>query len=418
MTRNPRVIVIGPDSSARDEVQKMLALSGFGVVGEAGYGIEAVSLAKKTEPEVVVIAVEEPLSRSLQTVEAMADLLPKSPIIGHSTIRDPNAMRKAMVAGLKDFLPSPVKEEELINSIHTALAQEERRRMRLSGEMDEPVAAGTVITVFGAKGGIGKTTIATNLSTALVQKTKQSVVVVDLDTRFGDVAILMDIPVERSIADLAIPEEEITREIVEECLYTHNTGVTILPAPIRPTDWRNVHAGHIERTVQLLMQTHDYVVLDTPGTFNDIVARALEMATMVVLICTVDMASLKDTLLAIDMLRSWNFPQDKIKLVVNSTNEASHVQPNEIRRMLGRDVFWTVPYDRHISAATQLGMPVVVAKPQAKAAESLTALAFALSGVRQSRESGHPERDRGKDAAKSGFLSRILGNVNEEVSVE
>ena len=88
MTRNPRVIVIGPDASARDEVQKMLALSGFGVVGEAGYGIEAVSLAKKTEPEVVVIAVEEPLSRSLQTVEALADLLPKSPIIGHSTIRD------------------------------------------------------------------------------------------------------------------------------------------------------------------------------------------------------------------------------------------------------------------------------------------------------------------------------------------
>ncbi|HEV8692871.1 MAG TPA: response regulator, partial [Lysobacter sp.] len=155
----------------------MLALSGFGVVGEAGYGIEAVSLAKKTEPEVVVIAVEEPLSRSLQTVEAIADLLPKSPIIGHSTIRDPNAMRKAMVAGLKDFLPSPVKEEELINSIHTALAQEERRRMRLAGEGDEPVAAGTVITVFGAKGGIGKTTIATNLATALVQKTKQSVVV-------------------------------------------------------------------------------------------------------------------------------------------------------------------------------------------------------------------------------------------------
>ena len=417
MTRNPRVIVIGPDATGRDEVQKMLALSGFGVVGEAGYGIEAVSLAKKTQPEVVVIAVEEPLSRSLQTVEAMADLLPKSPIIGHSSIRDASAMRKAMVAGLKDYLPSPVKEEDLINSIHAALAKELRKEALATGEMDEPIAAGTVITVFGAKGGIGKTTIATNLATALVQKTKQSVVIVDLDTRFGDVAILMDIPVERSIADLAIPEEEITREIVEECLYTHNTGVTILPAPIRPTDWRNVHAGHIERVVQLLTQTHDYVILDTPGTFNDIVARALEMATMVVLVCTVDMASLKDTLLAIDMLRSWNFPQDKIKLVVNSTNEASNVQPNEIKRMLGREVFWAVPYDRHISAATQLGMPVVVAKPQAKAAESLVEMAYALSGVRQQ----HQGQKATKETTKSGFLSRILGTVNEdktEVSVE
>ena len=115
---------------------------------------------------------------------------------------------------------------------------------------------------------------------------------------------------------------------------------------------------------QLLCQTYDYVILDTPGTFNDIVARALELATMVVLVCTVDMASLKDTLLAIDMLRSWNFPQEKIKLVINATNEASNVQPNEVKRMLGRDVFWSIPYDRNISTATQLGMPVVVAKPQ------------------------------------------------------
>ena len=169
--------------------------------------------------------------------------------------------------------------------------------------------------------------------------------------------------------------------------------------------------------MQLLTQTHDYVILDTPGTFNDIVARALEMATMVVLVCTVDMASLKDTLLAIDMLRSWNFPQDKIKLVVNATNDASNVQPNEVKRMLGRDVFWTVPYDRHISAATQLGMPVVVAKPQAKAAESMIEMAYALSGVRQQQQ---PQRTK-ETRPKSGFLSRILGNVNEdktEVSVE
>ncbi len=409
MARNPRVVVIGQEPLQREETQKMLALSGFAVLGEAGYGIEAMSLARDTEPDVVVIAIEEPLIRALQTVEAMADLLPQSPIIGYSTIREPSAMRKAMLAGVKDYLAAPVKEEDLIASIHTVIAQEERRRARLSGEADEPVSAGTVVTVFGAKGGIGKTTIATNLATALVQKTNQSVVVVDLDTRFGDVAILMDIPVERSIADMAVPEEEITREMLQECIYTHNTGVAILPAPIRPTDWRNVHAGHIERIVRLLMQTYDYVILDTPGTFNDIVARALELATMVILVATVDMAALKDTLLAIDMLRSWNFPQEKIKLVINATNEATTVQPQEIKRMLGRDVFWSVPYDRNIATATQLGMPVVVAKPHSKAADSLVEMAYALSGVRQQQPSKSKE-----SLQKSGLFSRILGGASEE----
>ena len=409
MARNPRVMIIGQEPMQREEIQKMLALSGFAVLGEAGYGIEAVSLAKSTDPDVVVISIEEPLIRALQTVEAIADLLPQSPIVGYSTIRDPAAMRKAMLAGVKDYLSAPVKEEEIINSINTVMAQEERRRARLAGEADEVIAAGTVLTVFGAKGGIGKTTIATNLATALVQKNNQSVVVVDLDTRFGDVAILMDIPVERSIADMAVPEEEITRDMLQDCIYTHNTGVAILPAPIRPTDWRSVHAGHIERIVRFLMQTYDYVILDTPGTFNDIVARALELATMVVLVATVDMASLKDTLLAIDMLRSWNFPQEKIKLVINATNEATTVQPQEIKRMLGREVFWSVPYDRNISAATQLGMPVVVAKPHSKAAESLVEMAYTLSGVRQRQQPKAKE-----SPSRGGLLNRILGTAPEE----
>jgi len=408
MSRNPRVAVIDQDPASSAEIQKLLSVSGFVVVGTAGYGMEAVSLAKDSEPEVVVIAIEEPIVRAIQSIEAVADLLPQAAIVGYSSIRDAITMRKAMLAGAKDYLACPLKDEDLINSIHAVMAQEERRRARISGEADEPVAAGTVITVFGAKGGIGKTTIATNLATALVQKTNQSAVLVDLDTRFGDVAILMDIPVEHSIADMAVPEEEITREMLQECLYTHNSGVAILPAPIRPTDWRNVHAGHIERIVTLLTQTFDYVILDTPGTFNDIVARALELASMVVLVATVDMASLKDTLLAIDMLRSWNFPQEKVKLVINATNEASNVQPQEVKRMLGRDVFWSIPYDRNISTATQLGMPVVVAKPQSKASESMVEMAYALSGVRQQRS------QRAKEPQKSGLFSRILGSATEE----
>src|SRR3989337_742332 len=107
MARNPRVVVIGPEPVSRDEIQKMLALSGFAVLGEAGYGIEAGSLAKKTEPDVVVVAIEEPVIRALQTVEAIADLLPHSPIIGYSTIRDAASMRRAMLAGVKDYLSSP-----------------------------------------------------------------------------------------------------------------------------------------------------------------------------------------------------------------------------------------------------------------------------------------------------------------------
>jgi pilus assembly protein CpaE len=390
VARNPKVIIIDQDPSSRAETQRMLALSGFAVMGAAGYGMEAITLARETQPDVVVVAMEEPMARSQQTVESVTDVVPQVPIIAYSSIGDPDCIRRAMQVGVKDYLIAPLKDEDLANSIQTVLAQEERRQQRMAGEV-EAQAFGTVVTVFGAKGGIGKTTISTNLAAALVQKAGQSVALVDLDTRFGDVAILMDIPTDRSISDLALPDEEIDRDAVHSCLYTHGTGVAILPAPIRPSEWHSIHPGHIEKMVAVLATTHDYVILDTPGAFNDIVSRALEMCTILLLTATPDLASLKDTILALEMLRSWSFPAEKVKIVINHTSDAHADARVDIRRVLGKEVFWTIPYDRSISQATQLGTPIVAAKPRAKASQSLTELAYAVSGIR-SRPKGMLER--------------------------
>jgi pilus assembly protein CpaE len=390
VARNPKVIIIDQDPSSRAETQRMLALSGFAVMGASGYGMEAMTLARETTPEVVVVALEEPIARSLQTVESVGDVLPEVPIIAYSSIGDPSYIRRAMQVGVKDYLVAPLQDEDLGRSINAALAQEERRQQRLAGEV-EPQAYGTVVTIFGAKGGIGKTTIATNLATALVQKTGQSVALVDLDTRFGDVAILMDMPTDRSISDLALPDEEIDREAVQSCLYTHGTGVAILPSPIRPSEWHSIHPGHIEKLVSVLATTHDYVLLDTPGTFNDIVSRALEMCTILLLTATPDLASLKDTILALEMLRSWSFPTEKVKIVINHTNDAHDDARVDIRRVLGKEVFWSIPYDRNITQTTQLGMPIVAAKPKAKASQSFIELAYAIGGIR-SRPKGMLER--------------------------
>ena len=201
----------------------------------------------------------------------------------------------------------------------------------------------------------------------------------------------MDMPTDRSISDLALPDEEIDREAVQSCLYTHSTGVAILPAPIRPSEWHSIHPGHIEKVVAVLASTHDYVLLDTPGAFNDIVSRALEMCTILLLTATPDLASLKDTILALEMLRSWSFPSEKVKIVINHTSDAHGDARIDIRRALGKEVFWSIPYDRSISQATQLGMPIVAAKPKSKASQSFVDLAYAIGGIRR-RPKGMLER--------------------------
>jgi pilus assembly protein CpaE len=395
MARTPEAVIIDPDVGTRADIKRALMLAHFTVSGEAGYGIEAVTVAKEHTPDVFVVSVEEPVARALQTIEAVGDALPETPTIVYSSLADAASVRRAMVAGARDYLIKPVKPEDLTRAIYGVMEQEERRRMRASGERQEAPARGTVITVFGAKGGIGKTTISTNLSTALVRATGSTVVLVDMDTRFGDVAIMMDVAVEQSIADLARRVDEMDRDTVRDYLVRHHSGVMILPAPLHPTEWRNVTPQQIAKIINLLAQSHDYVIIDTPGTFNEIVAATLESAGLILLVTSMDIASIKDTALALEMLQSAAVSEDKVKLMINHSTAANTLREEDVERVLEYRVFWRIPHDLNVATSTQLGQPVVITKPYARVSRSITDLAAALSGT---------------VTEKRGFLERFLGH--------
>jgi pilus assembly protein CpaE len=395
MARTPEAVVIDPDLGTRADIKRALMLAHFNVPGEAGYGIEAVSVAKEHSPDVFLVSVEEPVARALQVIEALGDALPDTPTIVYSSLADAASVRRAMVSGARDYLIKPVKPEDLARAIYGVMEQEERRRMRASGERQEAPAHGTVITVFGAKGGIGKTTISTNLATALARNTHSTVVLVDMDTRFGDVAIMMDVAVEQSIADLARHIDEMDRDTVRDYLVRHHSGVMILPAPLHPTEWRNVTPQQITKIINLLAQSHDYVIVDTPGTFNEIVAATLESASLILLVTSMDIASIKDTALALEMLQSASVSEDKVKLMINHSTAANTLREDDVERVLEYKVFWRVPHDVNVATSTQLGQPVVITKPYARVSRSISDLAATISGTVME---------------KRGFLERFLGH--------
>jgi pilus assembly protein CpaE len=392
--KNLEVVVVDPDINSRADTIRALTLAHFAVTGDAGFGIDAVTMAKQKAPDVIVLSMEEPVARASQTMTALADALPETPIIVYSSLSDAASVRRAMVAGARDYLVKPPRPEELARAIFSVLEQEERRRSRMSGDTAESAARGTVITVFGAKGGIGKTTISTNLASALARHSNASVAIVDMDTRFGDVAIMMDVVVEFSIADVGRNMESVTRETMVDYLVQHSSGVNILPAPLHPTEWGSISRHHITRIIDLLSQTHDYVVIDTPGAFNELVATALECANIILLITSMDIASIKDTALALEMLRAAAVSQDKVKLIINQSTAANSLRPEDVERVLDYEVYWRIPHDVAVSSSNQLGRPIVLAKPYARASRAITDIAFNLAGLKRERR---------------GFLDRVLG---------
>ena len=388
MARVPQIIVIDPDRESTAEIQKLLSRLGFGVLASAGYGVEAFTLAHQLKPDVILMRVEEPLVRPIQTLSKLNDGMPDLPIIVFSTEANIRLLRQSMVSGASDYLQEPLQEDELESSITRVLEKKDRESKRRRGELADPVPQGTVITVFGAKGGIGKTTISSNLAVALAMECHQTVALVDMDTRFGDVAITMDIPVERSIADLARNLDNVDRTTLKEYLVQHESGVRILPAPTRPSDWRNLSASHIRDVVDVLAQTHDFVILDTPGTFNEIVAAAIEVGTMILLVTTLDMASIKDTVLALEMLHErFGNDDERIKVVLNRAGMDTGVREKDVERTLDADLWWRIPQDNEVVKAAQLGRPIVMSRPNSRASIQLKDMARALAGVRNQKKS-------------------------------
>ena len=377
MGRNPLVMIIDEDPIFRQELQAMLTPARLAVVADCGYGVEAASLAEELKPDLILASIEEPVARAIQTVEAVRGIRPNAPVIAYSSSTELPLVRQVMHAGARDLLVHPFKVGELLAAIEAVMRTVETG----SGtNAAQPQAAGTILTVFGAKGGIGKTTITTNIATAIARDTDNSVLVMDLDTRFGDVAIMLDIEPAVTVAEMAAQVATLDRATFKSALVEHSSGVFVLPSPKHPNDWRQVQAEDVKELARFASRMFDYVILDTPGAFNDIVGAALEVATQVLVVTSVDMASIKDTSFILDVLESEGFPDERLFLTVNHPNGANTIRAADIERVLRKKVFWEIPHDSQMTMATQIGLPVVLARPKSRAASNLTGLAGKITG--------------------------------------
>ncbi len=383
MPRNPLVMIIDENGPFRQELQAMLTPARLAVVAESGYGVEAASLAEDTKPDLILAAVEDPTARAIQTIEAVRGILPDVPVIAYSSTTDFGVVRQVMHAGVKDLLAQPLKAGELLAAIELAMRGVDASTEKIENPNVQGTrlsSAGTVLTVFGAKGGIGKTTITTNVATAIAKNTDSSVLVIDLDTRFGDVAIMMDIEPRYTVAQLAANVSTLDRDTFKQALVQHESGVYVLPSPKHPNEWRSVQADEIKELIRFAARMFDYVILDTPGAFNDIVGTAIEAATQVLVVTSVDMASIKDTSFILDLLESESFPEDRLLLTVNHANGANTIRAGDIERVLRKRVYWEIPHDNEVTLATQVGKPVVLAKPRSRAAQNIKALSLKITG--------------------------------------
>ena len=381
MARVPEVLVVDQDPKARFEVKSLVRAAQLSVVGEAAFGTEAVSLASDTTPDVIVCGMSNPPERSLSTIEALLDVLPETPIIAYGWDGNVETVRQAMLAGAKNYFVMPVEPEKVLDSIRSVLEAEERKRQRLSGQTKAMGPRGMVLTVFGAKGGVGKSTVATNLSVSLASQLHQSAVLIDADNSFGDVAAMLDLRADRTIVDLVRDADTVERSGITEYLLRHSSGLWVLPAPREGLLWRSVQPDRFRKAVGLLARRFDVVIIDTAGSLTDLSLAALEEANMVLWVTSSDFSSINNSVVGLETLQQLSYPDARIRLMLNIISPDDTVRAAKIEEVLGRKFFWSIPYDRQVRLDGQVGRPAVRSHPDCRGARSITALAQALMGT-------------------------------------
>lgn len=389
-----KVQLVDDVADSRVSLKRLLSGGGFTVAGEAGTGAEAVGLIRETNPDVVLVSLEEPVARPLKSIEALKIAAPDTPVVVVSSLADKDYLRRAMVAGARDFVGHPLTQDELSKTL-TSIVEADRKRRALSQDVLENGQRGELIAFFSGKGGVGRTTLATNLAVgmAVEAKQKQRVAIVDLDFLLGDVAIMLDVTPERTVADLVPLIDKLDPELLRSFLHVHSSGVKVLCAPTRVEDSEVLTPDRVRRILDVLARTFDYVIVDLPRSFDDRVVTALDMANLVLLVTNYDVPSLKSAKVCLDTMRGWRYSEDKLKLVINHATRTNGFGPGEAERALDYPVFWKVPSDFSVAGTSNHGKPFVQGQPTAKIAQNLTGLGTTLMGA---------------NSQSKGLLSRLL----------
>lgn len=379
------------DSSERvtDNLRRRLeSETGFSVCGVVTSGEEAVQESLHWHPDVAVIDSALPGMDGLQVTEMLAQFAPATGVILTAMESENELFRRAMFAGAREVLQKPFSGAEMIAAIQRAHEFQERTRKSRAaaaaatahggGESGTPAPHGRLVTVVAGKGGVGKTVVATNLAVALAATRAGRVALVDLSLQFGDVAALLDVTAQRTIADLAAHDAVADTEVVHEVLATTPSGVLVLPAPASPELADYVTTQHLRALLAELRREHELVVADTMSQLGEVTLEAVEGSERIVLLTDYSVTGVKNTRLVMGVLGVLKIPEERLLVVANHRDAPSEnsLTRAQAETFLGARIALEIPFDPAVVGTTvSRGAPFVTTSPQSGVAQALVQLA-------------------------------------------
>jgi pilus assembly protein CpaE len=280
---------------------------------------------------------------------------------------------------VQDVAILPQLTESLVFTLRRAhVLNNNAPRQQAAPAVGRSGSEGRVITCFSPKGGVGKSTLSTAIAGVYCHQLKQRTLLIDLDLQFGDIGIMMGIDPTQTIVDLVTTTGELDPDKLSGYVVTHESGMDILAAPLRPEDAELVTEDRIGQLIDVAKAAYDIVVLDTPPHFDATTLAALDRSDRLVLITTMDIPTVKNAKLALQTLNLLQYPRERIALVVNRPLARADIRESDISRTLDMAITCTIPGDKEIGVAVNRGIPVTVTSPRSPASKIIRELAELL----------------------------------------
>ena len=367
-----RVMIVDDIKDTRESVRRLLEFEeDIEVVSDVGGGSEALAIAEKIKPDIIIMDINMPEMNGLRTTEIMRERVPEADIIIMSVQGEQDYLRRAMLAGARDYIVKPFSGGELANAI-VRVYTTKKPHVRTSQKVC--IRKSKTITFFSTKGGVGKTFIATNVAVALAKKASSKVLFVDLDLQFGDGAVFLNTIPKWTIADIT-QDGQLRDEEIKTCITVHESGLDFLAAPMRP---EHAEMVHIEAVKQILAYAKN--------RFEDMSLLALDEADEIWLVVSMDLPTIKNSKLCLELMTHLEF-FNKVKILLNRAGTDVGLEDRDIQETLGMSTSFKIPSDgKAVIGALNSGKPFVTEYPQSKASEGILKIVEILTGLKQERD--------------------------------
>ncbi|MEM7455973.1 MAG: AAA family ATPase [Planctomycetota bacterium] len=374
MSETLRISICDPNETSRENLKKYL-------IGMENVWLEAdspryeffIEIIEQTTPEVAIIDIDDDEREALELVAAVTRKFPNLGIIVVSSRTDGQLILRAMRAGAREFLSSPVQIEELVGALD---------RVASSSEGGTRTKSGSVISVAGASGGVGSTSISINLACSLARNPERSVVLVDLDLSLGDADVFLEMIPDYTLLDVAQNISRLDLALLRKSLTKHESGVYVLPRPIQIEDSSSISAENFKKVLGLLRASFTHLVIDLSKSYNSLDLAALQASDHVVLLTQLDLPCLRNVVRLLSSLETYQGVNEKVKIVVNRTGlDKLQINPEKAEETIDREIYWRIPNNyRVVSECRNNGRPLLKAAPNAAITASIMQLAEKLAG--------------------------------------